>query len=82
MPCQDDAGREPLGDDDPELAAFFAGKLDAGVDEPVLDGGKGLTELDAGPHGAAEEGLSTEDYWVAARLAKAVRSSQARGAPQ
>lgn len=45
----DDPGRDLLaGDDDPELAAFFAGD-DLSVDRPVPDGGKGLTETDAGP---------------------------------
>lgn len=34
----DDLGREPLPDDDPELAAFFAGE-DLAAD-PVPDGGK------------------------------------------
>lgn len=37
----DDLGRDlTLDDDDPELAAFFAG--DDLADDPVPDGGKGL----------------------------------------
>ncbi len=39
--------RTILGDDDPELARFFAGEDFTGPE--VEDGGKGLTFLDAEP---------------------------------
>lgn len=47
--AEQEPGRDlPLGDDDPDLARFFAGD-DLSVDMPVGDGGKGLTPLDALP---------------------------------
>ncbi len=46
--------REIVGDDDPELARFFAGEDMTGP--PVEDGGKGLTYLDAEPDKRAECG--------------------------
>lgn len=47
--AEQEPGRDlPVGDDDPELAAFFAGE-DLSPDRHVPDGGKGLTALDALP---------------------------------
>ena len=46
--------RTILGDDDPELARFFAGEDFTGP--PVEDGGKGLTFLDSEPVREAECG--------------------------
>jgi hypothetical protein len=60
--------RDVVGDDDPELARFFAGENMSG---PLIeDGGKGLTYLDAEPDKDVEEGLSNEEFWKEAELAK------------
>lgn len=45
--------RTILGDDDPELARFFAGEDFTGP--PVEDGGKGLTFLDSEPDREASD---------------------------
>ena len=60
---------EYVGDDDPELARFFAGEDMTGP--PVEDGGKGLMPSDAEPCPEAEEGRSNEVFWGAAELAAA-----------
>lgn len=56
-----------LDDDDPVMAAFFAGE-DFSADL-VEDGGKGFTYLDAEPDREALDGMSNKEFWSKAEAA-------------